>query len=326
MISENIDLAQVMIYLFWIFFACLVIYLRREDRREGYPLESDTMVGKLHKPSLIFFPAPKTFALPHGGSLRTVPTGLADTRPIAAQPIARWPGAPLQPTDAMPLTSGVGPGAWAERSDTPDMTFENHTKIVPLRVAPAYAPASDGPDPRGYTVIGLDRAIAGTVTDLWIDRSECVLRYLEVTLADGASAGKATAGTPTRMGAGFEAKADPRPANVSSLTGNGVTSAMPTEAAGGAIVGAPATGGTVVTAVATATPTRAGTVLVPVTFANIHRRRRTVTIKAVLGSQLGMVPRPASADQITLLEEDKVAAFFGAGMLYATKNRAEPLL
>ena len=60
MIYENVDLAQVMLYLFWIFFAGLVIYLRREDRREGYPLESDTMVGRLHKPSLIFFPSPKS--------------------------------------------------------------------------------------------------------------------------------------------------------------------------------------------------------------------------------------------------------------------------
>ena len=80
----------------------------------------------------------------------------------------------------MPLLAGVGPGAWAERADVPDLTVENHTKIVPLRVAPAYAPAKDGPDPRGYTVFGLDRGLAGTVTDLWIDRSECVLRYLEV--------------------------------------------------------------------------------------------------------------------------------------------------
>ena len=309
MIYENIDLAQVMIYLFWIFFAGLVFYLRREDRREGYPLESDTMLGRLHKPSLLFFPAPKTFALPHGAAWRSVPTGRADTRPIAAQPIARWPGAPLQPTDPMPLNAGVGPGAWAERSDTPDMTVENHTRIVPLRVAPAYTPAADGPDPRGYTVVGLDRAVAGTVTELWIDRSECVLRYLEVTLnaaAPAATGGKPTAGTPTRMGDAIEAKADPRPATTSTLTDrDDLGTTLPN---------------------ATASDTAARSVLVPVTFANIHRRKRTVVVKAILGNQLGMAPRPASSDQITLLEEDKVTAFFGAGMLYATKNRAEPLL
>ena len=35
------DLAQVTLYVFWIFFACLIFYLRREDKREGYPLESE---------------------------------------------------------------------------------------------------------------------------------------------------------------------------------------------------------------------------------------------------------------------------------------------
>ena len=304
MISENIDLAQVMIYLFWIFFAGLVLYLRREDRREGYPLESDTVVGRMHKPSLIFFPAPKSFAMQHGVSLRSVPTGIADTRPVAAHPIARFPGAPLQPDNALPLNAGVGPGAWAERDDIPDMTVENHVKIVPLRVAPAYAPAADGPDPRGYKVIGLDRGVAGTVTDLWIDRSEIVLRYLEVTLTDAPADGKPTAGTPTRMGDAIEAKADPRPATVSTITHR--DELTPPLAATGA--------------------SHARKVLVPVNFANIHRRNRTVVVKAILGNQFGMAPQPASPDQVTLLEEDKIFGFFGAGMLYATKYRAEPLL
>jgi photosynthetic reaction center H subunit len=38
---EYIDFAQITVYLFWLFFAGLIIYLRREDKREGYPLESD---------------------------------------------------------------------------------------------------------------------------------------------------------------------------------------------------------------------------------------------------------------------------------------------
>ena len=37
---EKIDGAQIALYAFWLFFAGLVIYLRREDKREGYPLES----------------------------------------------------------------------------------------------------------------------------------------------------------------------------------------------------------------------------------------------------------------------------------------------
>lgn len=41
MITGRIDFAQIALYAFWIFFAGLIYYLRREDKREGYPLESD---------------------------------------------------------------------------------------------------------------------------------------------------------------------------------------------------------------------------------------------------------------------------------------------
>ena len=37
----NLDVAQIVLYAFWLFFASLLFYLRREDRREGYPLESE---------------------------------------------------------------------------------------------------------------------------------------------------------------------------------------------------------------------------------------------------------------------------------------------
>ncbi|HEY5309302.1 MAG TPA: photosynthetic reaction center subunit H, partial [Casimicrobiaceae bacterium] len=40
-ITSYIDVAQIALYAFWIFFAGLIFYLRREDKREGYPLESD---------------------------------------------------------------------------------------------------------------------------------------------------------------------------------------------------------------------------------------------------------------------------------------------
>ena len=36
----QIDGASITLYAFWIFFAGLIIYLRREDKREGYPLDS----------------------------------------------------------------------------------------------------------------------------------------------------------------------------------------------------------------------------------------------------------------------------------------------
>jgi len=40
-ITEYMDFAQILVYVFWFFFAGLIFYLRREDKREGYPLESD---------------------------------------------------------------------------------------------------------------------------------------------------------------------------------------------------------------------------------------------------------------------------------------------
>jgi hypothetical protein len=40
-ITQYIDVAQIVLYAFWIFFFSLLVYLRREDKREGYPLESD---------------------------------------------------------------------------------------------------------------------------------------------------------------------------------------------------------------------------------------------------------------------------------------------
>ncbi len=40
MVTQYIDFAQVSLYVFWIFFAGLIYYLRQEDKREGYPLES----------------------------------------------------------------------------------------------------------------------------------------------------------------------------------------------------------------------------------------------------------------------------------------------
>lgn len=39
--ANYIDLPTILIWTFWLAFAALIIYLRREDKREGYPLDSD---------------------------------------------------------------------------------------------------------------------------------------------------------------------------------------------------------------------------------------------------------------------------------------------
>jgi photosynthetic reaction center H subunit len=181
-ITQYIDVAQLVLYAFWIFFAGLIFYLRREDKREGYPLETDRTDGRVAVQGFPRMPKPKTFILPHGGT-QTAPR--AETpAPVAATPTAPWPGSPLEP-NGDPMTTGVGPAAYAMRADTPDLTVDGHAKIVPMRVAKDFELEARDPDPRGMDVVAADGAVAGRVADVWVDRSETIARYLEVEIAGG---------------------------------------------------------------------------------------------------------------------------------------------
>ena len=184
-ITQYIDVAQLVLYAFWIFFAGLIIYLRREDKREGYPLESDRTerAPRVAVQGFPMMPEPKTFLLNHGEGTVSVPNGKVDRRPIAARPMQGYPGSPLEPT-GNPMLAGVGPGSWAERDDVPDMTFEGVPKIAPLRVAKEFFVPSADPNPIGMRVLGADGREAGVVHDIWIDRSEPQVRYLELIVAE----------------------------------------------------------------------------------------------------------------------------------------------
>lgn len=177
-ITSYIDVAQVTLYAFWIFFAGLIVYLRREDKREGYPLESDRS-DRVMVQGFPSIPSPKTFLL-HDGSTRSAPRAEPPGRPIAAVPVAPWPGAPLEPT-GNPMLDAVGPASYVDRADVPDLTYDHGLpKIVPLRVATDYFVEPRDPDPRGMPVIAADGLVAGEVSDVWVDRSEFLIRYLEV--------------------------------------------------------------------------------------------------------------------------------------------------
>jgi photosynthetic reaction center H subunit len=187
-ITGYIDVAQLVLYAFWIFFFGIIYYLRREDKREGYPLESDRSErsgGRIKVQGFPAMPGPKTFLLAHGGSV-VVPDPSKDVGEIRALPTGPWPGAPLEPT-GNPMLDGVGPAAYTPRSNSPDLTFEGIPKIVPLRVATDYSIAKGDPDPRGLPVIGADRNVAGTISDVWVDRSEPQVRYFEVAVTAGGS-------------------------------------------------------------------------------------------------------------------------------------------
>ena len=247
-ITQYIDVAQIVLYIFWIFFAGLIYYLVRENHREGYPMDS----GRENGPSVSGWPIPdpKTYLLADGRSVQIPdPHRLPDS--FQGHPAHDWNGAPLVPVGD-PLLAGVGPGAWAQRADVPDLTHHGEAKIVPLRVASDHSVAHQDVDPRGLDVFGADGQKAGVVKDLWVDRMEMMFRYLEVELSGGQS------------------------------------------------------------------------VLLPATFSRI--KKSGVFVNAVLAAQFANVPTTKSSEQITLLEEEKITAYFGAGTLYATAERQEPLL
>ena len=185
-ITGYFDVAQITLYAFWIFFAGLIYYLRREDKREGYPLESDRS-RSIRVEGFPPVPEPKLFVLPHGEGTRAA--NPPERREVAVVPAEPFPGAPMRPTGD-PMHDGVGSASYAMRADEPDLAFDDaKPKIIPLRAAPDFFLATEDPDPRGMQVFGADRRLAGVVRDVWIDRSETIARYLEVELPESAGGG-----------------------------------------------------------------------------------------------------------------------------------------
>jgi photosynthetic reaction center H subunit len=250
----GLDVTEWVLYAFFLFFFGLVIYLRREDRREGYPLEDDVS-GRLEPASGFLFTAlPKTFRVPHGGDPVIKPNSTRETADLKARRTAPWAGSPLEPVGD-PLQAGIGPGAYAQRLRTPDLTSHGEPRIVPLRGATDFFIEKRDPDPRGMKVIGADNAEAGVVTDAWIDRSEYLVRYLEIEV----------------LGSGKR-------------------------------------------------------VLAPMPLVNVERKRNRVKIHALLASQFAGAPPLSNPDIVTRDEEERVSAYFGGGLLYATPARSEPWL
>ena len=187
------DLTALTLTLFVFFFLGLMIYLRREDRREGYPIEDD-VTGRAEPAQGLFFVAqPKTFHLPHGGGTVSKPDGSRDSDDMAGARRSHVSGTPLQ-LIGDPMLAAVGPGAYAHRARTPDLTDHGELKITPLRNASSFFLDTRDPDPRGMTVLGADKQPAGVVSDVWIDRGEILIRYLEVELPSGGLAVVGAAG------------------------------------------------------------------------------------------------------------------------------------
>lgn len=248
-ITAYIDVAQVVLYGFWIFFAGLILYLHRENKREGYPLQHDSGRGRTVVQGFPAVPDPKTFLLADG-TTRTVPRDDAP-RSWQAEATSVSSGSPLVPVGD-PLLAGVGPGTWSQREDVPDITLEGAPRLQPLRRLPGHDVDHHDPDPRGRPVFGADGVVGGEVIDLWADLSEAIFRYIEVQTAGGRR------------------------------------------------------------------------VLLPMTLARVGSQG--VSVASILGAQFEHVPSTARSDVVTRLEEDRITAYYGAGTLYATPQRAEPLI
>ncbi len=248
-ITGYVDLAQIVLYLFWLFFAGLIYYLIREGHREGYPMETDGLSREVKGWPV---PEPKVYKTVHGDV--TVPDlKKGEPRGLANGTYAS-PGSPIEPKGD-PMLAGVGPGAVANRSQHPDMMADGHVKILPLRALKAYSVSSNDTDPRGLPVIGGDHKVAGTVRDIWLDQAEMMFRYLEVEVA----------------------------------TNTGVRR-----------------------------------VLLPIPFARIGSK--DVKVMSIYAQHFANVPALKNPDQVSFMEEERIASYYGAGTLYAHPSRGEPIM
>ena len=205
----NLDVAILCVIAFVTFFVGLVVYLRREDKREGYPVEVSGFMGRTH--SAEGFPAvprPKLFFRPHGRGVAQAPRV---EEPETVRPGQTLPpmAFPLDPGPD-PLEEGIGAAAFTTlREDEPDLDVEGEPKLISLNDHPEYYIPKGDPDPRGWVLVSADEKIVGKVHDLWFNRAEFFLRYFEVSI-DGAEG--------RRLIPSFFAEALPRDSAVRATT------------------------------------------------------------------------------------------------------------
>ncbi|MFL0355850.1 photosynthetic reaction center subunit H [Erythrobacter sp. GH1-10] len=181
-IVGTFDVAELAFLSFFVFFIGLVIYLNRESRREGYPLE-DEWTGKVETPKLFDFEK-KEFQLPNGRGTYVPEDVPRDPVEIPAVRSFGAGGAPYVPTGNA-MKDGLGPAAWANRKDYPDLTFDGKPRIVPIADSHEIEIAPNDPNIVGWPVVAADKKVVGKVSDIWVDQAEHLIRYLEVTTNTG---------------------------------------------------------------------------------------------------------------------------------------------
>ena len=121
-----------------------------------------------------------------------------------------------------------------------------------MRVEETFKVDPSSTDPRGLEVKGLEGKVAGMCVDLWVDRSEHLIRYLEIKTPSG--------------------KSKLAPFNLCVISAKGVA------------------------------------------------------VASLMSSQFEDIPELKNQNTLTLLEEDKIMAYFGAGTLMAYPRRRESFL
>lgn len=182
-ITGYIDLAQILLYAFWAFFAGLIYYLVRENHREGYPMESEGPGTAVVTGWPV--PEPKVYKLANGKEIM-MPDPKRIEPPIHNHRDGASYGNPYIP-NGDPMVDATGPSSYAMRADVPDMDLHGHPIIRPLRVLSEFGVSTHDTDPRGLPVIGGDGKVAGKVVEMWVDTCEMMFRYIEVETNVGGS-------------------------------------------------------------------------------------------------------------------------------------------
>lgn len=243
--ATQFDTTLVLTWAFFILFGALIYWLRREDKREGYPMVDISPVG-VPIEGFPEMPEVKEYTRLWKDGTTTMPHHYGSSR-VRAERLLGFPGAPLVPI-GNPLLAEVGPGAYPLREDEPLLSY-GKPQVVPLRVAEDWSVAKGEGDPRGLPVLDSRFAPVGAVTELWVDKGVKILRYFEVTLSIPQAPGRR--------------------------------------------------------------------VLVPIYYTDVNTRRGRVRVRSLLAYQFADVPGIASPDQITAREEDRINAFYSAGLIFS---------
>lgn len=185
-ITGEIDLPQVAFWVFFLGFVLLCWYLRRADKREGYPLKASPFSSQKLQGYPVQ-PPDQVYLLNEGGT--TTAPHHYEQPDLKAKPLYPFDGTPLSPV-GNPLLAGIGPGAWVMRRDEPMLTEKGEPVLQPLRLAEGWSLTEGEADPRGMAVFDWRWHEVGVVRDIWVDKAIRIMRLLEIEPRPGLATGR----------------------------------------------------------------------------------------------------------------------------------------